>query len=79
MKKKLYKDEILKSMKFLSKNNKVIFLGQSVKYSGNSMFNTLKDIPDNKKLELPVFEEAQLGMSIGLALEGFIPISCFKV
>ena len=77
MKKKLYKDEILKSMKFLSKNNKVIFLGQSVKYSGNSMFNTLKDIPDNKKLELPVFEEAQLGMSIGLALEGFIPISCF--
>ena len=77
MKKKLYKDEILKSMKFLSKNKKVIFLGQSVKYSGNSMFNTLKDISDNKKLELPVFEEAQLGMSIGLALEGFIPVSCF--
>tara|TARA_A100001015_G_scaffold308935_1_gene407424 strand:- start:8463 stop:8993 length:531 start_codon:yes stop_codon:yes gene_type:complete len=77
MKKKLYRDEILRSMKFLSKNKKVIFLGQSVKYSGNSMYNTLIDIPDSKKLELPVFEEAQLGMSIGLALEGYIPVSCF--
>ena len=26
---------------------------------------------------MPVFEETQLGMSIGLALEGYIPISCY--
>ena len=77
MKEKLYKDELIRSMKFLNKNKKVIFLGQSVKYSGNAIFNTMKDISDSNKLELPVFEETQLGMSIGLALEGFIPVSCF--
>ena len=30
-----------------------------------------------KKIELPVFEDVQMGLSIGLALEGYIPISCF--
>ena len=30
-----------------------------------------------KKLELPVFEDAQMGMSIGLALNGYVPITCY--
>ena len=29
------------------------------------------------KIELPVFEEVQMGISTGLALEGFIPITCY--
>jgi len=72
-----YKSELIRSMNYLSKNKNVIFLGQSVSYSGNAIFNTLKDIPEDKKIELPVFEELQMGMSIGLALEGFIPITCY--
>ena len=72
-----YKKELIRSMNYLAKNPKTIFLGQSVIYSGNSMYNTLIDIPVKKKIELPVFEDVQMGLSIGLALEGFIPISCF--
>ena len=74
---KKYKDELIKSMKYLSKDRRTIFLGQSVKFSGNAIFNTLKDIDDKKKIELPVFEDIQMGMSTGLALEGYIPITCY--
>jgi pyruvate/2-oxoglutarate/acetoin dehydrogenase E1 component len=72
-----YKSELIRSMNMLSKHKKTIFLGQSVKYSGNAIFNTLKNIPDHKKIELPVFEDVQMGMSIGLSLNGFIPITCY--
>ena len=72
-----YKKELIKSMNYLSKNPKTIFLGQSVLYPGNSMYNTLVDVQKKKKIELPVFEDVQMGLSIGLALEGYIPISCF--
>jgi hypothetical protein len=51
-----YKEEIIKSMEWLSKKNNTIFIGQSVKYSGNAIFNTLKSIPNDKKIETPVFE-----------------------
>lgn len=74
---KKYKDELIRSMKYLSKDKKTIFLGQSVKYSGNAIFNTLKDVDDKKKIELPVFEDVQMGLSTGLALQGFIPITCY--
>ena len=55
-----YKEEIIKSMEWLSKKNNTIFIGQSVKYSGNAIFNTLKSIPNDKKIETPVFEELQM-------------------
>lgn len=64
-------------MNYLKKNKRVIFIGQSIKFSGNAIYNTLSEVNDNKKIELPVFEETQMGMSIGLALEGFIPVTCF--
>ena len=72
-----YFDEIKKSMNFLSKNSKTIFLGQAVLFPGTAMTDTLKDVPKEKLIELPVFEEIQMGMSIGFALEGKIPISIY--
>ena len=72
-----YRSELIKSMKYLSKNKKVIFLGQSVNYSGNAIYNTLKDISARKKIELPVFEDTQMGISTGLALNGFVPVTCY--
>ena len=72
-----YKDELNRSMEWLSKKDNTIFMGQSVKYSGNSIYGTLQDIDDDKRLELPVFEEIQMGMSVGMALNGHVPISCF--
>lgn len=72
-----YADEVSKAMEYLAQNEKTLFLGQSVSYPGNVIYKTLVHIPPNKKIELPVFEETQLGMSIGLAIEGYIPISVF--
>ena len=72
-----YKDELIRAMNFLAQDQRTIFLGQSVKFSGNAIFNTLASIDDSRKIETPVFEDVQMGLSIGLALEGFIPISCY--
>ena len=72
-----YFSELKRSMNYLAKNNKTIFIGQAVEVPGTSMSNTLKDINPKKLIELPVAEEMQMGMTIGLALNGDIPISIF--
>ena len=72
-----YKEELIKTMTYLAKDERTIFLGQSVKYSGNAIYNTLESIDDSKKIETPVFEDVQMGLSIGMALNGFVPITCF--
>ena len=72
-----YKQELINSMEWLSEKDDTIFLGQSVSYSGNAIYNTLSTLPPEKMLEVPVFEEVQMGMSTGMALEGLVPISCF--
>lgn len=72
-----YKEEMIKAMELCAKDESVIFLGQNVLYPGSTMYETLQTIPDDRKLEMPVAEEMQLGMSIGLALEGHTPISIF--
>lgn len=77
MNNKKYQEETKRAMNMLAKNNKTIFLGQTLVYGGSPMYGSCEDVPKEKKLEMPVFEDTQLGMSIGLALEGFIPISVF--
>jgi pyruvate/2-oxoglutarate/acetoin dehydrogenase E1 component len=72
-----YFNEIKKSMEYLSKNKKTIFLGQAVSVPGTAMYNTLKDINKKKLLEMPVAEEMQMGITLGLALEGYIPVSIY--
>jgi pyruvate/2-oxoglutarate/acetoin dehydrogenase E1 component len=72
-----YFDEIKRSMDWLSKMPETLFLGQAVEYPGTAMTNTLKDVPKNKLLEMPVAEEMQMGISIGLAVNGTIPISIY--
>ena len=73
----IYLSKIRMAMKKISDVKNTIFLGQSVKYSGNSIYESLKDVPLKKKIELPVFEDVQMGMTVGLAMHGFIPITCF--
>ena len=72
-----YKQELIKSMNYLAKKPDTIFLGQSVKYSGNAIFNTLVGVPNKKKIETPVFEDVQMGISTGLAISGYTPITCY--
>jgi pyruvate/2-oxoglutarate/acetoin dehydrogenase E1 component len=72
-----YFDELKKSMNYLAVNEKTIFIGQAVEVPGTSMTNTLKGINPKKLLELPVAEEMQMGITLGLALDGNIPVSIF--
>ena len=72
-----YKDELIRSMEWLSEKDDTIFLGQACKVSGHAISSTLVEVPDEKRIELPVFEEMQMGISTGMALEGFVPITMY--
>jgi len=72
-----YKDELIRSMEWLAEKEDTTFIGQSVAYSGNAIYNTLKTIDIDKRIEVPVFEEVQMGMCTGMAMNGIVPICCF--
>ena len=72
-----YHDELRKAMVLLSEQPNVVFLGQGVGNPGTSMHSTLTDVPQSMRLEMPVAEELQMGMAIGMALEGFLPVCIF--
>lgn len=72
-----YFDELKKAMELLASNPDTIFIGQAVEYAGTAMTNTLKDVPADKKLEMPVCEDLQTGIANGLALDGKIPVSIY--
>ena len=64
-------------MNYLGAQKNTIFIGQAVEVPGTAMSNTLSEVPKKKLLELPVAEEMQMGMTLGLAMDGNIPISIF--
>lgn len=72
-----YFDELKASMDMLAKDPRVVFIGQAVEYAGTAMSNTLKDVPKEKLVEMPVFEDTQMGITLGLALAGYIPVSIY--
>lgn len=63
-----YKDALSNSMTFLSEKSDTIFIGQQILFQGNPMSTTLNDVPKSKMIELPVMEETQMGMSLGMAM-----------
>lgn len=72
-----YKDALTLAMARLAEDSRILFVGQTVVYGGQTMFPTFRDVPMEKRIELPVAEEFQMGFCTGLALEGFIPISVY--
>ena len=72
-----YFDELKKSMRYLGSKKDTLFLGQAVEVPGTAMFNTIKGVNKNKLIELPVAEDMQMGMTLGLAMDKKIPISIF--
>ena len=72
-----YKEEIIRAMNWLAEKEDTVFLGQACKVSGHAISSTITEVPQEKRVELPVFEETQLGMSTGMALEGFVPITMY--
>ncbi len=64
-------------MNLLADDERTIFLGQGVLCGGTSMASTFNGIPTEKRIEMPVAEEMQTGMAIGMSLRGIIPISVY--
>jgi len=71
-----YHQRISMEMEKFAENPKVIFLGQQV--LSEDFYGTLKNVPITKRMEMPVAEEMQMGLSIGLAIEGYLPISIYQ-
>ena len=64
-------------MTWLGSQSDTVFIGQAVASPGTSMTGTLIDVPDNKKIEMPVSEEMQMGITIGMAVDGSVPVSIY--
>jgi|TARA_R110002012_G_scaffold61887_1_gene162375 pyruvate/2-oxoglutarate/acetoin dehydrogenase E1 component len=72
-----YKKEVFRGMELLGQHPKTIFMGQAIEYKGTALTHQVKNFPSEKLLELPVAEEFQAGIALGLALEGYIPVSMY--
>ncbi len=72
-----YFDELCRSMEYLAKDPRTVFLGQAVAVKGTAMTTTLENVDDHKKIELPVAEEMQMGLSTGMALAGWVPVTFY--
>ena len=71
-----YHKEICRYMKILSSRKNSIFLGQQV--ANTDFYGTLSKVSLSKRLEMPIAEEMQMGMSIGMAMEGLLPITIYQ-
>jgi pyruvate/2-oxoglutarate/acetoin dehydrogenase E1 component len=72
-----YYEELQKAMSLLAEHPKTMFIGQAVEYEGTGLYDSLKHLPNNKRIELPVAEYLQSGIANGMAIEGMIPVSTF--
>jgi pyruvate dehydrogenase E1 component beta subunit len=71
-----YKHAITNLMTELSKDEKVIFLGQGIINAGR-MGGTLKNVPIDNCIEMPVAENLIVGAAMGLCLKGYRPVITF--
>ena len=72
-----YKDELIKSMNYLAEKPNTIFVGQQIVFKGNPMSTTIEEVPTDKMIETPVFEEVQMGMSIGLGMSNMCVVTFY--
>ena len=66
----LYKDALTTAMTNLAELEDSVFIGQQIVYQGNPMSTTLGGVSKEKMIEVPVMEESQMGMSLGMAMAG---------
>lgn len=72
-----YFDALRAAMKMLADEPNTLFVGQGVKWDNNAQFRTLPDVPEERRIELPVIEDFQAGFCLGLALAGYLPICIY--
>lgn len=72
-----YKKALGDAMTYLGKKQNTRFIGQQIVYKGNPMSGTLENVDKSKMIETPVFEEVQMGMSLGMAATGLSVITFY--
>jgi pyruvate/2-oxoglutarate/acetoin dehydrogenase E1 component len=71
-----YLEEIDRGMKLLSDSGTII-IGQAVKYKGHAITRQAAFWPEDKKIELPVAEDMQTGIALGMSINGDIIVSIY--
>lgn len=64
-------------MTMLAEDPRTVFVGQGVRYDCHRMFASLEGVPMDRRIEMPVAEDFQMGFCTGLALTGKVPISIY--
>jgi hypothetical protein len=72
-----YKDALTNSMTFLGEQPNTVFIGQQLLWHGNPMSTTIGNVSKDKMIEVPVMEESQMGMSLGMAMAGDFVITFY--
>lgn len=72
-----YHRQLHTAMHLLAQDKRTIFMGQAVACKGTGMTASFDGIAREKLLEMPVAEDMQLGMAIGMSLSGYLPICVF--
>ena len=67
-----YKDELIAANTKLAGYSNVRFVGYGLKKGG--ALGTLKNVKDEQIIEMPVAENLMMGLAIGLALQGYLPV-----
>jgi pyruvate/2-oxoglutarate/acetoin dehydrogenase E1 component len=69
-----YNGELSRAMTWLGQQERVMFFGQGVGCEGTALSSSLTGVPIDKRIEMPVAEEMQMGMCIGMSLNGYVPV-----
>lgn len=72
-----FDDAINAEMRKLAELPNTLFIGQSIRYDGAAIYNSLDGVPMSRRVEFPVAEEFQMGYCIGQSLSGLLPICIY--
>lgn len=77
-----YIEEVDRGMRLLADDNRTVVMGQAVQYKGHAVTRQAQFWPEERRLELPVAEDFQTGMALGMCLDGHygervIPVSIY--
>jgi pyruvate/2-oxoglutarate/acetoin dehydrogenase E1 component len=72
-----FKEAVNREMLRLAERPDTVFIGQSVRYDGAAIYDSLNGVPADRRIEMPVVEDFQMGYCTGLSLSGKLPVCIY--
>ena len=72
-----YVDALTEAMKICMDDPKMIFIGQKIVFYVIPIRKTNEALPKERMIETPVMEETQMGMTLGLGMDGHSVVSFY--